>query len=165
VEYPRELLEALSRLPSERWSGRTYRCVFEGTPPQRANSRGARWNPPGVEALYTGLSREVVIAEIDNLIAAQGIAPNRRRVIYTLDMSLRSVLILDVAALKRIGINDSALRSDDHAKCSLIGGAVHRLQHDGLLIPSVRGDANNLVVFVGNRPFGDSFQIVDEEVI
>jgi RES domain-containing protein len=166
MDYPRPLLELLGAVPSQAWSGRTFRWTFEGTPPDRANTRGARWNPPDVAALCTSLSRNGVIAESDYLIAAQGIPPVRARHIYTLELELRSILELtDKALLKELGIDAGALASADHSKCQLVGGAAERLGHDGLIVPSARSAARHLVVFVNRRPFGASLEVVETEII
>lgn len=53
------------------WRGKAYRQVFEGTDVLRANIRGARWNPPEVEALYCSLQSRTAAAEIDHLINRQ----------------------------------------------------------------------------------------------
>jgi len=166
MEYSRALLERLGALHPRLWSGRTFRWTFQGIPPDRANSRGARWSPPGIEALYTSLSRDGVLAESDYLIGAQGIAPTRARNIHTFELSLRSVLeITDRMLLARLGVDDDALRSVDLSKCQLVGGAVERLGHDGLIVPSARSAANNLVIFVNRRPFGAPLHLVGTEVL
>ena len=145
MDYPRALLERLGALPARAWSGRTFRWTFPGTPPDRANSRGARWNPPGIAALYTSLSRDGVLAESNYLISAQGIAPTRARHIHTFELSLRSVLeVTDRMLLARLGVDEDALGSVDLSNCQRVGGAVERLGHDGLVVPSARSAADNL---------------------
>jgi RES domain-containing protein len=166
VDYPRALLEQLGELRSSPWSGRLFRWTFEGTPPDRPNTRGARWNPPDVAALYTCFSRRGVVAESDYLIAAQGIAPTRKRQVHTFELSLNSVLeITDRAVLARLGIDQVALTSDDQSKCQLVGGAVERLSHDGLIVPSARSSATNLVIFVNRRPLDASLELIETETI
>jgi RES domain-containing protein len=166
VDYPRALLEQLGEIRSSSWSGQVFRWTFGGTPPDRPNSRGARWNPPGVAALYTCLTRNGVLAESDYLIAAQGIAPMRARHVHTFDLSLNSVLeITDTMLLGRLGVDEAALESVDQSKCQLVGGAVERLNHDGLIVPSARSPANNLVIFVNRRPYGASLDLIGTEII
>ena len=156
MEYPASLIERLGELDPESFSGRVFRWTFEGIPAERHNTRGARWNPPGTAALYTGLSRDVVELESNYLIEAQGIAPTRERQMHTLLVQLAKVLRLTRSRLAVLGIDDSALTSSDHSKCQLVGGAVERLRFEGLLIPSARGPADNLVIFPSNLPFGES---------
>lgn len=157
MEYPASLMDQLGEFNSESWSGRVFRWAFEGIPVERYNTRGARWNPPGIAALYTGLSREVVELESNYLIEAQGIAPTRKRQMHTLLVQLAKVLRLARDRLEVLGIDDNALTSPDHSQCQLVGGAIERFGFEGLLIPSARGPADNLVIFPGNLPFGESF--------
>jgi RES domain-containing protein len=166
MDYPRALLERLSAVPSRSWEGRAFRWTFEGTPPDRANSRGARWNPPGVEALYTCMTRAGVLAESDYLIAAQSISPKRSRCIHTFALSLNSILELtDTVVLASLGIDVDALTSVDLSKCQLVGGAVERLGHEGLIVPSARSPVNNLVIYVNRRPFGAPLDLVETEIL
>jgi RES domain-containing protein len=164
MDYPRTLLDQLSALRPNAWSGQVFRWTFEGISPDRPNSLGARWNPPGVSALYTCFSRETVLAESDYVINAQGIAPKRVREVHTLSLSLRSVLeITDRLLLARLGIDDAALKDTDYSRCQRIGGAVERLAHDGLIVPSARGPGNNLVIFVNRRPYGEPIELLGTE--
>jgi RES domain-containing protein len=166
MEYPRALLEQLGALRSDSWSGKVFRWTFEGTSPDRANSRGGRWNPPGVSALYTSFSREIVLAESDYLIEAQSVAPERARQVHTLSLSLRSALeITDVALLARLGIDDETLKGIDYSQCQLVGGAVERLGRDGLIVPSARAPGNNLVIFVNRLPYGEPLVLVMTETL
>ena len=58
------LLDAIGRLGSERLESITvWRHMFNDNPPELSNIRGARWNPPGVAAIYTSEQRETAIAE------------------------------------------------------------------------------------------------------
>jgi RES domain-containing protein len=164
MEYPRALVDQLSALPATAWSGDVFRWTFTGTPPDRANTRGARWNPPGVPALYTSFARDIILAESDYLIQAQGIPPNRVREIHTFSLSLKSVLDLsDRALLRRLGIDDAALQDTDYSRCQMVGGAVERLRNDGLIVPLARGQGNNLVIFVNHIPFSEPLAPVKTE--
>jgi RES domain-containing protein len=164
IEYPKSLLEQLGGLATHSFAGTVFRWTFEGFLPERPNTRGARWNPPGTTALYTGFSLDVVRAESEHLVSAQGIPPSRARQMHHLSVRLKRVLQLtDIRLLRRFEIDDATLRADDYSKCQLIGGAVERLGHDGLIIPSARGPANNLVIFPNNVPFGDYFEVIATE--
>ncbi len=47
-----EYLDRLQSLESTAWSGTVFRHMFGDYDPLSENSLGARWNPPGVPALY-----------------------------------------------------------------------------------------------------------------
>jgi RES domain-containing protein len=86
------------------------------------------------------------------------------REIHTFSLSLKSVLDLtDRQLLARLGIDDAALSDIDYSRCQIVGGAVERLRNDGLLIPSVRGPGNNLVVFTNCLPYAEPLAPVKTE--
>jgi RES domain-containing protein len=58
--------------------------MFGDYPPDAENTRGARWNPPGVAAIYTSLARDGALAEAEYQIAVQPIRPRARRTHSTL---------------------------------------------------------------------------------
>lgn len=60
--FPPALLDALEAREMSDWHATAWRHVFEGTRPLRPNERGARWNPPGTEALYCSLDADTAIA-------------------------------------------------------------------------------------------------------
>ena len=68
--YDRELVEALEALGSSVWQGLFFRHMFADNGPLLENRRGARWNPPGVPAIYASLERETVLAEAEHQIAS-----------------------------------------------------------------------------------------------
>ena len=164
--YSHELLEQLDRFTAAAWYGVVYRFTLGDFPPDRENTRGARWNPKDVAAIYTSRSRDVVLAEGERLIAVQGRPPTAKRNIYTIDVALGSVI--DLASerdLISLGLSDTDLAGDDHAACQLVGGAVEWLWHDGLLVPSVRATGTNLVIFPSKQRAGYQFNIVDRKIL
>jgi RES domain-containing protein len=140
--------------------------MFGDYPPDAENTRGARWNPPGVAAIYTSLAREGALAEAAHQIAVQPIPPRARRTIYMLELSLASVLDLtDTELLRDLGIGLAELTADDMTTCRQVGGAVHWLERDGLLLPSARSPSTNLVIFSANRPADARFAIISAEPV
>ena len=73
--------------------------------PELANLRGARWNPPGTQALYSSLSETTARAEGDHVISLQPIVPHAPRSIYELDVSLAS--LLDLTGWRYVGPTSS----------------------------------------------------------
>lgn len=146
------LLEALARIEAHPWSGQVWRHTFGSQPPDRTNTRGARWNPPGVEALYTSLERATAEAEADYVLAVQSIPPKSIRTIHRLTLSLEAVIDLRSAtALALLGVQVEDLMGDDYRICQAIGGAAAFLDIDGLIVASARAPGANLVVlFLGS---------------
>jgi RES domain-containing protein len=140
--------------------------MFGDYPPDAENTRGARWNPPGVAAIYTSLTRDGALAEAAHQIAMQPIPPRARRTIYTLELSLTTILDLtDAELLQDLGIGPAELTANDMIACRQLGGAVHWLERDGLLLPSARSPSTNLVIFPANRPADARFEIIGAEPV
>lgn len=140
--------------------------MFGDHPPIRANVTGARWNEPSAAAIYTSRERETALAEAEYYISLQPLRPKAKRTLYTINISLRTVVdITAPAALRFLGITSDVLRSDDQSRCRLIGSAVNWLGHDGLLVPSARRDSGtNLVIFRQDLADHD-FHVINEELI
>ena len=164
--YLPELLDRVQAVGPAPWAGQAFRHMFRDYPPDAENTRGARWNPAGVAAIYTSLARDGVVAEAEHQIAVQPIRPRARRTIYTLELTLVSVLDLtDPDLLQDLGVGRAELEADDMVACREVGGAAHWLDHDGLLVPSARSSHTNLVIFPANRPPDARFEILDAEVL
>jgi RES domain-containing protein len=81
--------------------------MLGSAPPELANERGARWNPPGTSALNTSLAETTAKAEGDHVIAMQPVPPRAARTIYELDISIENLLVLtDVGRLAAIGVTE-----------------------------------------------------------
>lgn len=164
--YPPELLDHLQAIDPSQWAGQAFRHMFGDYPPDAENTRGARWNPPGIATIYTSLTREGALAEAEHQIAVQPIRPRARRTIYTLELTLASVLDLtDPALLQSLGVGPTDLTAYDMTACRQLGGAAHWLQHDGLLLPSARSNNTNLVIFPSTRSPDASFEILNAEPV
>ena len=158
------LLDAIEQSVVE-WSGMAYRQVFAGTDVLRANTRGARWNPPGEEAVYCSLHSRTAAAEIDHLIGRQLVPIRKSRVTHELSVMLARVADLrDLGALESCDITPDSLMGEDLSAPQLVGGAVAWLECAGLLIPSARDDGDNLVIFVNRMGPADAVDPVSEEV-
>jgi RES domain-containing protein len=158
-----ELLDSLEDIEPRRFSGVVFRHVLGDTAPLRANTRGARWNPPDVSALYTSLERKTAIAEGDFLISLQPIRPSVTRWIAQIQITLQRVIEIDEVTLQKLGISREALEALDHAPCREIGGAVNWLGFEGLIVPSARSNGQNLVIYIGHQDPAGLFEVIGKE--
>jgi len=166
-----EIRSRLAQVEVTQWKGQVYRHMFAGITPDRENVRGARWNAPGVAAIYTTMERKTALAEADYRLSLESIPLRKdvRRTIYRIRVELNSVVDLsDWAQLSKFGITTAIL--EDIAKSSLqacqqIGSSVDWHEYDGLLVPSGRGDGANLVIYPSNQRPGWSFEVVDSEEV
>ncbi len=162
----RAVLDLLAERPAAGWKGTVWRHTFGTNRPDRPNSRGARWNPPGTDALYTSLGRDTALAEAEHQIQLQPVRPKARRTIHRLEVSLAKVLDLtDPDLLASLGVDRAALESLEFGACQRVGGAAARLGYEGILVPSARHPGTNLVVFVGNLTPHSRLDVVSSEEI
>lgn len=163
--YDPAFLDVVEALPTREWRGRAWRHMFNDYAPERINTGGARWNPPGVGAIYTSLERDTAVAEGEHMIAAQPRRIFRRRVLYELEVDVANVVDLsDPHLLASVGLSADAIHSDDHGACQRVGGAVAWLGRGGIIVPSARADSGNLVILMG--PGGEAeIERVRQEVL
>lgn len=145
-----------------------YRHMLADIPPTRVNTRGARWNPPGIGAVYTSLSRETSLAEANYHLSLQSPPLRVKRTLYRIRVNLRRVTELkNIDALAGVGVRLDALSSPGMVACQQVGGAVARLGRDGLIVPSVRhAQGLNLVIYPQQGELEPTeFEVMDREVI
>jgi hypothetical protein len=107
-----------------------------------------------------------VLAEAEHQLSVQPIRPRVSRTVHTIDISLSSVLDLaDIDLLAQIGVRTTELGADEMSACQELGGATAWLNHDGLLIPSARSEAVNLVIFPANRGPDARFEVTASEPV
>jgi RES domain-containing protein len=154
-------LDFLEQRVREGWRREVWRIVLGDTDPLRPNERGARWNPPGVEALYCSLELETAQAEIDYLVSRQSI-PVRKRQAVRLKVELSRVVDLsDPAEIEEFGLTESDIPGGEHAKTQIVGRAVAWLGCGGLLVRSVRHVGTNLVIFTNRMDPKDSVELAE----
>lgn len=142
------IAEALARQPETQYDGDVWKHTLPKQPPEAANTRGARWNPPGVPAVYVALSRDTAIAEGQHLVRLQPVEVRGTRHIHRGHIVLRRVLDLrDPARLSPLGLSATDMRSNDQTACQRVGGTAEWLGIEGLIVPSARHDGANLVIF------------------
>ena len=161
----REFADRLREIAHVPWRGRVYRHMFAGYPPDRENTSGARWNPPGVGAIYTSLERATSIAEVEYHLSLQPVRPRVRRTMYVIRVELESTIRLTLDDLASFGLSSETLASFDMDPCQAVGAVVANLGRDGMFVPSARARGTNLVVFPANRSAEFTFEIIAEEVI
>jgi RES domain-containing protein len=164
--YDPALLNALEGLPASNWQGRVWRHMFNDYTPDRVNTLGARWNPPGVGAIYTALARDTALAEGQHVIDVQPRRFYAQRVLYEVLVSVAELIDLtEPGALAAVGLTLNDIGADDHRACQRVGGAAAWLERGGLLVPSARTAGSNLVILVGTLGLDDDLVIVKREVV
>jgi RES domain-containing protein len=138
---------ALARLKPIEWRDNLWRIAREGRDPLHPNTRGARWNPAGVAALYASVDRDTAVAEWRYRMSLEPQAPSRPFHLHRLSVELVGVLdIRDRAVLEALGVRYEDLRQSDPVSCRMVGQIADWMHQDGLLVPSVRSKGSNLVL-------------------
>ena len=162
--YSPRVLDLLQAVEPEPWQGVAFRHMFAGLPPDKENTRGARWNPPGIGAIYLSTTRAGVLAEAEYHLSLQAPRLRARRTLYEVRLSLHNVLNLtDDRLLGELGISPAELDDPMMEACQEVGGAASWLEHDGILVPSARSSAVNLVVYPANTQPTAEFETLAEE--
>ncbi|MEV5003799.1 RES family NAD+ phosphorylase [Nocardioides sp. LML1-1-1.1] len=161
-----ELLDAIESLGFDVLDEVTvWRHMFNDNPPELSNTRGARWNPAGLAAIYTSEQRETAIAEGQHAIDSQPLRPKARRYVYELRVSAAKVLRITPSDLAALGLEPKDLESPDFSACQRIGAHAAFLGYDALIVPSVRADGTNVVIFVNELAADGAFERVEVEQI
>jgi RES domain-containing protein len=160
--HDREILDALEAAPVEAFSGPVWRVTASGRDPLRGSSAGGRWSPPGeFEVLYTSLERAGAVAEIGYRLSLEPVWPSRiahqvHRIAARTANSLRSA---DLASLEMLSVDTKRYTAFDYAATQAIASAAHFLSYDGLIVPSARSSALNLVLFLDYLDVAAALQV------
>jgi RES domain-containing protein len=147
-----ELLDAIEALvgPTRR-EAVAWRQTFSDRDPLIPNSRGARWNPPGVDALYCSLSEHGAAAEHARVISQEPVTKAKPLRMVRLRLSLGKVADLrNAEGLKELGFGPNELTGEDWGPAQVVGAAAAWLGIAAVVVPSARHTAGNIVVFVNN---------------
>lgn len=109
------------------------------------------------DVLYTSRSRQGALAEMSfHLRRGQPIVPSRIRfLLHEIRVRLENALDLSARdALEALGLDMTAYglmsyveRTAEYPRTQEIAEVAHFLGHDGLIVPSARSDASNVVIF------------------
>ncbi len=167
-QHDRELLDALECRPSEAFCGETWRVTAKGRDALRGSAAGGRWSPPGeFEVLYTSLARAGALAEIGYRLSLEPVWPSRiehelHRITTRTDNALR---FADIGSLSTLGVDGRRYASFDYALTQAIAAAAFFLDFDGLIVPSARSAALNLVIFTEKIDVGERLKVVASEPV
>jgi RES domain-containing protein len=163
--FDRETIEALECLQAAPWTGVVFRHMWAEFEPERANTRGARWNPPGCAAIYASLDRETCLAEANYQLNLQPVRIRAKRSIYRIRIVLSKVLDLsDWQTLIKLGLDQDRFLSDKYEEIQKIGGAAEWMKHDGIFVPSARAVGRNLVIFPNQQEIESyKFEVLERE--
>jgi RES domain-containing protein len=151
------LIDAIEAIEPLVFEGNVWRLVRDGRDPLQCSGSGGRWDDATFDVLYTSMSRSGALEELRfHLMRGQPVMPSKVRYrMFEIELLLgRSLQLLDLEALSQIGLNTETFgrlsyeqRNDEYPRTQEIGEVAHFLDFDGLIVPSARSDAKNVVVF------------------
>ena len=162
--HDRVLLDALEASEPEAFRGPAWRVTGEGRDPLRGSTAGGRWSPPGsFEVLYTSLTAEGALAEIGYRLSLEPVWPSRvRHAIHRIGaVTQRTLRLADVGVLAGLGVDTAGYGGFDYAGTQAVAAAAYFLEFDGMIVPSARAAALNLVLFT-ERLRGETALVVEE---
>lgn len=143
-----ELLDAIDKFDRVPFDGRVWRVVRATRDALQASRVGARWDPALFDVLYSSLDRNGALEEIYFHLSRQPIFPD---VAFQLHhVRVRGNRFLNISGmdmLARLGVDLTKFTSFDYVRTQAIGDAAFFLGFDGLIVPSARSKAINLVIF------------------
>ncbi len=151
------LLDALDALDRTAFEGPVWRIVRDGRDPLQGSPAGARWDPGGFDVIYAAMAREGALAEIHFHLSRQPVFPSRLvSVLHRISARTRRTLKLaDLSKLEALGVAGETYGDLTYDRTQAIGDAAHFLGFDGLIVPSARWEALNLVLFTDQLSQGD----------
>jgi RES domain-containing protein len=136
-----------------------WRFTIGRSAPDRPNVRGARWNPPGLPALYLNTTEEGAIAEGNHFLSLLPLTPRGPRHVHRVEVMLERVVdFSSTADLDIFDIDEAVLRDTPggYSACRRLGAAAESVDRQGILLPCVRcPNARNLVIFTDQTVAGE----------
>ena len=144
------LLDSLSEYLPIAFSGEVWRITRKGLEPLRGSTALGRWSVGAdIEVLYTSMTREGALAEIGFRLSLEPVWPSRmEHEIHRLEVEVeRTLKLIDFRALEELGVDAARFAGFDYTQTKAIAAAAHFLEFDGMIVPSARSTAQNLVLF------------------
>lgn len=161
-----ELLDRLSSFPTKAFDGEVFRVTPRSLPPLTPTMRGGRWVPVSeVSVLYTSMDREGALAEVAFHWSQLTPLPSKSVLLHGIRLTARRTLRLVESDLSALGIQFGDYRMPNYSRTQEIGFAVEYLGCDGLIVPSVRWDCENLVLFMDNHDITNELKVTITEEI
>lgn len=158
-----DLLDALEAMEPRPFDAIVWRVTWATRDPLMGGTGGGRWHPPNdFEALYTSIDEHGAIAEIYHHLSRAPVFSSSHVGINRLHVRMARVLVFtDMKALEPLGVEEQAFRKGDYARTREVGAAARFLDIEGLIVPSARWSATNLVLFMDRLSDRESLKVVE----
>ncbi len=121
--------------------------------------------PGRFPTLYTSTARSGALAEITYHWSLISPPPSKPVMVHELSVETRKTVRVDRSDFAQLGISPDQFGDRNYHRTQEIGAAAAFLGLDGLLVPSARAEAENLVIFTENHsPDLELILVSSEEV-
>lgn len=165
IHDPR-LIDVLSKLPTQTFSGEVFRATRRNLDPITPSTSGGRWAPQdGPAVLYTSFERNGALAEIAYHWSQFDPRPTKPAMLHHLGVQSNRTLRLIRSDLSGLGIGSSEYDIPNYSRTQEVGAVVAFIGCDGLIIPSARWDCENLVLFTDNLAMDIALELKASEEV
>lgn len=152
-----DLLDLLCSFPQTEFRGDVFRATRRGLDALTASFSGGRWAPKGgASVLYTSLIKEGAMAELSFHLSQFNPLPSKPVNLHRISLTAKSTLRLFRANLESMGVVWEEYSTVNHFRTQEIGAAAVFLGCDGLIAPSARWSAENMMIFTENHFIDDN---------
>ena len=151
------LINVLKATKPISFNGVVWRVVLDGKNPLICSAFGGRWDDGSFQVLYTSMDEDGARKEVGfHLRHGQPVEPSKVKCrMYKLELELKRVLqFSDLNALNSIGIKTGEFgqlsyeqKNSEYPITQEIAKVAHSVGFNGLIVPSARSNANNVIVF------------------
>jgi RES domain-containing protein len=168
VPSSRDLPRRLASFEAGRRRLRLWRGVEELRDPASTRAtriHGARWNPPGLDALYAAFETANIHAELARGAERRRLPEEARYpiMLVQIEVAAEVVDLTSAERLEDLGVAVPFSILTPTRESQRVGAAAAKLGLGGLIVPSVVARGNNVVLFPDNLP--DPIKIVSKRRI
>lgn len=146
-----ELIEGIESCAVEARIVNVFRGTWPNANPLVMSQSSGRWSIDTVEldgfqVLYTSTTREGAIREVASWRKLLTPVPKAPIVIHSFTLPLHSPVQINLETLGKLGVDTDNYGSRDYSQTQKIALAAHRMDYDGLIVPSARHPSENVVI-------------------
>ena len=169
--HDQSLVDRLSALDVERFSGEVFRATRVNADPLAPSVNGGRWAPVAqqgydVSVLYTSFEQRGALAEVVSWLSELTPVPGPRPLkVSRLGVSTARTMRFARADLAKLDVDMARFGERDYGRTQMIGAALAFLDLDGLIAPSARWACDNLMIFTANHSLNERLEFLDSQEI